>query len=73
MFLTYPEKYKLQYGGCCAYMVSQGYTVKIEIDAWAIVDNKLYLNYSKSIRSIWARNIAGHIASANRNRLRVLD
>ena len=67
MFQSNPEKYAPQYGGYCSYAVSQGYTAKIDIDAWAIVDGKLYLNYSKSVLRIWETDIPGHIASANKN------
>ena len=67
MFQANPEKYAPQYGGYCSYAVSQGYTAKIEKDAWAIVGGKLYLNYSKSVRRIWESDIPGHISSANEN------
>ena len=67
MFQSNPEKYAPQYGGYCAYAVSQGYTAKIDVDAWAIVGNKLYLNYSKGVLRIWETDISGHIASANKN------
>ena len=67
MFQSNPEKYAPQYGGYCSYAVSQGYTAKIKINAWAIVDGKLYLNYSQSVRRLWETDIPGHIASANKN------
>jgi len=48
-----PEKYAPQYGGYCAWAVSQGYTASIDPNAWRIVDSKLYLNYSKGIQKQW--------------------
>ena len=46
LFAAEPEKYAAQYGGYCAWAVSQGYTAKIDPQAWAVVDDRLYLNYS---------------------------
>ena len=47
--------------------MSEGYTAKIEPAAWRIVDGKLYLNYSKSVQSRWAKDIPGNIAKADGN------
>ena len=38
------RKYAPQYGGYCAYAVSEGYTATTVPAAWTIVDDKLYLN-----------------------------
>ena len=38
-------KYAPQYGGYCAWAVSQGYTAKGDPNHWKIVDGKLFLNY----------------------------
>src|SRR5512135_2769630 len=46
LFAKTPEKYAPQYGGYCAYAVSQGHTATIDPQRWRIVDGKLYLNYS---------------------------
>jgi hypothetical protein len=67
MFVADPEKFAPQYGGYCSYAVSQGYTAKIDTDAWAIVDGNLYLNYSTGVLRLWETDIPGHIASANKN------
>jgi YHS domain-containing protein len=66
-FKANPEKYAPQYGGYCAYAVSEGYTAKIEPEAWSIVGGKLYLNYSLGVRSLWAKNKQGRIQKANAN------
>ncbi len=66
-FKADPAKYAPQYGGFCAYAVSQGYTAKIEPDAWRIVDGKLYLNYSTSVNRRWAEDIKGYIEAGDRN------
>ena len=67
LFAANPEKYAPQYGGWCAWAVSQGYTASIDPAAWRIVDGKLYLNYSKSVQSQWAQNIPGFIAKGDTN------
>ena len=72
-FKANPEKYTPQYGGYCAYAVSQGYTAKGEPEVWKIVDGKLYLNYSKGVQKTWQRDIPGHITSANANWPSVLN
>jgi YHS domain-containing protein len=66
-FLANPARYAPQYGGYCAWAVSQGYTAGIDPSAWAIVDGKLYLNYNRSIQNRWQADRTNHIASANRN------
>lgn len=48
-----PAKYAPQYGGYCAWAVSQGYTASTDPEAWKIVGGKLYLNYSKGIQKRW--------------------
>jgi YHS domain-containing protein len=66
-FATDPETYAPQYGGYCAWAVSQGYTAKIDPVAWKIVDGKLYLNYSKDVQTQWAGDIPGNVAKADAN------
>ncbi|MDF2367056.1 YHS domain-containing (seleno)protein [Sneathiella sp.] len=67
MFEANPEKYAPQYGGYCAWAVSQGYTASTVPEAWKIVDDKLYLNYSKGVQSTWEEDIPGNIGLANNN------
>lgn len=71
-FAAAPEKYAPQYGGYCAYGVASGYAVKIEPDAWSVVDGKLYLNYDKSVQASWKTDIPGYIRKADANWPRVL-
>lgn len=67
-----PAAFAPQYGGYCAYAVSQGYTAKTEPDAWTVYEGKLYLNFSRRVRRIWERDIPGHIALADENWPKVL-
>lgn len=66
-FVKEPAKYAPQYGGYCAWAVSQGYTADIDPEAWKIVDGKLYLNYSPKVQSKWALDVPGNIAKADAN------
>src|SRR5688572_6266590 len=59
-FAAAPEKFAPQYGGYCAYGVAQGYAVSIDPAAWTIVDGKLYLNYSLSVRENWNKDVPGY-------------
>lgn len=67
LFAADPEKYAPQYGGYCAFAVSQGYTASTIPEAWSIVDDKLYLNFSRRVQRRWERDIPGHIAAADAN------
>lgn len=67
LFAANPEDYAPQYGGFCAYAVSQGGTASIEPTAWKIVDGKLYLNYNDKIQKRWSKDIPGYIAQADEN------
>jgi len=73
LFASNPEKYAPQYGGFCAWAVSQGYTASIDPNAWKIVDGKLYLNYNRSVQRSWERDIPGNIAKADRNWPKILN
>jgi YHS domain-containing protein len=66
-FKAAPEKYAPQYGGYCAWAVSQGYSAPVDRDAWKIVGGKLYLNYSKGVQRKWLKNVPGNIADGDVN------
>lgn len=65
MFKSDPEKYAPQYGGYCAYAMSDGRLVGIDEDAFTITDGKLYLNYSKSVMKEWRSNAEQFIQEAD--------
>lgn len=67
LFAANPTRYAPQYGGYCAWAISQGYTADIDPNAWKIVDGKLYLNLSRNIQSRWERDIPGFISKGNLN------
>lgn len=66
-FRENPSRYVPQYGGYCAWAVSQGYTASADPTNWRIVDGKLYLNYNDEIQRRWEGDIPGHIREANAN------
>ena len=68
MFQQDPERFAPQYGGHCAYALAvKDSLVKIDPEAWSIVDDKLYLNYSQSIRKDWLENKQQYIRQADAN------
>ncbi len=67
MFEGNPEKFAPKYGGYCAYAVSKGYTASTDPAAWSIHEDRLYLNYSKSVRALWAARKRHHIEQADMN------
>lgn len=66
-FVADPAKYLPAYGGYCAYGVASGYKVKVDPDAFTIVDGTLYLNYDKGVMKKWRTDIPAYIAKANTN------
>lgn len=66
-FAADPARYAPQYGGYCAWAVSEGYTASTDPDAWRIEGGKLYLNYSLSVQEQWEEDIPGNIAKADTN------
>ncbi len=66
-FRTDPEAYAPQFGGYCAWAVSQGYLAKGDPRHWRLVAGKLYLNYDAQIQRRWESDIPGHIAKARNN------
>lgn len=67
LFEADPQRYLPAYGGFCAYGTSRGYLVKIEPEAWSIVDGRLYLNYDLGVRKTWLGDTPEFIARADGN------
>jgi len=64
-FKADPAKYAPQYGGYCAYGASLGHLAPTEPDAWAVVNDKLYLNYNQNVRAKWSQDIPGYNKKAD--------
>lgn len=67
LFSSNPAKYAPQFGGYCAYAVSKNTTASIKPQYFTIHDDKLYLNYSKSVQKRWLKNKDDLIETAEAN------
>lgn len=66
-FKVAPEKYAPQYGGYCAYGCSQNYKAPVDPEAFTILNNKLYLNYSMKVKTAWLQEATARIKAADAN------
>lgn len=62
-----PARYEPQFGGFCAWAVSQGYTASIDPNAFQIVDGRLLLQYSLGVRKDFSKDTAGNLKKADAN------
>ena len=67
LFAADPAKYEPVFGGYCAYGVAVNKLVEIDVNAFQIVDGKLFLQYSKHIRDKFNKDAQGNLAKANAN------
>jgi YHS domain-containing protein len=67
MFTENPAKYEPAFGGYCAYGLSKGKLVEIDVDAFQIVDGRLLLQYSKGVRDDFNKDAKGNLAKAEAN------
>jgi hypothetical protein len=65
LFRANPGRYLPQYGGFCAYAASQGRLVRVDPDAFRVVEGRLYLNYSHDIQAQWESDRARYIREAD--------
>lgn len=61
-----PEKYEPEFGGWCAYGVAKGSKVKINPEAFQIVDGRLLLQYSKGVRKKFNKDTQGNLEKADK-------
>lgn len=66
-FASDPEKYAPQYGGYCAWSVSQDKVMKADPQVWKIVDGKLYLIQNKMVKEVWEKSEPEFIKKSNEN------
>jgi YHS domain-containing protein len=62
-----PAKYEPQFGGFCAWAVSQGYTAPIDPNAFQIVNGRLLLQYSLKVRKDFSADTEGNLRKADAN------
>lgn len=66
-FKVEPTKYEPAFGGYCAYGVSRGKVVEIDVDAFQIVDGRLLLQYSKGVRNDFNKDAKANLSKADAN------
>jgi len=64
-FKLAPQKYAPQYGGYCAYGCSDNHLAPTDPNAWTIVNDKLYLNYSIKVKGFWLKDTSTLIKKAD--------
>ncbi|NOT21966.1 MAG: YHS domain-containing protein [Nitrospiraceae bacterium] len=67
LFAAGPEKYAPQYGGFCAWGISQAKFFDGDPEVWKITEGKLYVNYNEEIEKIWEQDIPSFIEKADHN------
>lgn len=55
-FKDNPGLFMPQFGGWCAYGVSEDHKSPTDPDAWTIVNGKLYLNYNTHVKKLWLKD-----------------
>jgi len=66
-FKADPAAFEPQFGGYCAWAVSQGYIAPGDPEQWKIVDGKLYLNFNARAKELWEADQAEAIKRADAN------
>ena len=66
-FASTPKEYAPQFGGYCAWAVSNNYTADGDPEAWKIVKGKLYINYSKTVQKKWEQDVDKRIEDGVHN------
>ena len=66
-FRAAPDRYAPQFGGYCAWAVSQHYLAPGDPKFWKIVDGKLYLNANARAKELWEADQADAIIRGHGN------
>src|SRR5690349_3435689 len=67
VFMASPESYAPQYGGFCAFAMARGYKATSDPSAFTIVNNKLYLTFSRTVQEEWNKQRQHFIGRADQN------
>ncbi len=65
MFEKDPAKYEPQFGGYCAYGVTQGHLAPVKVDAFQIVDGRLLMQYDTKVTKEFNKDQAGNLKPAD--------
>ena len=66
-FKADPAAFEPQFGGYCAWAVSQGYIAPGDPEQWKIVGGKLYLNFNARAKELWEADQAEAIKRGHAN------
>lgn len=58
LFQTSPDKYAPQFGGYCAFAVSQGFTAEVDPEHWLVKDDKLFIFSNEDVLNDWKKDEA---------------
>ncbi|MBE1527122.1 hypothetical protein GGC65_001578 [Sphingopyxis sp. OAS728] len=72
-FAADPAAFAPQFGGYCAWAVSQNYIAPGDPKVWRIVDGRLYLNYNQRAKELWEADLAASIDRSKANWPTVLE
>ena len=64
-FAAEPERYAPQYGGYCAFAMSNGSFSPGDAKRWRIEDGKLYLNANRFAQALWEASIPKRVLDAD--------
>jgi YHS domain-containing protein len=67
MFDANPTKYEPQFGGYCAYAVSEGHTAPVKIEAFMIVNGRLLMQYDLDVKKTFEKDPQGRLQKADNN------
>ncbi len=61
-----PEKYKVQFGGWCAYAVSLGRIAPINVNTWSIINDRLVIQHNNRAVRGWEKDPQGNLVKADK-------
>ncbi len=68
LFATNPQRYAPQYNGFCAYAAAKNYLAEIDpVRGWTLLDGKLYMNWSASVKYLWRQRAKSYVSQADEN------
>jgi hypothetical protein len=67
LFSADPARYVPAYDGHCAYALADDRKVRTDPDAYLVVDDVLYLNFSMSIHRRWLEDVSGYLIQSEAN------
>ena len=71
LFEEDPLRYLPQFGGYCAHGMAHGYAASTNPFRWSIVNDKLYLNYSRLYQKRWLKRKEEFIPRAEKHWIEV--